>query len=465
MFKEKQATLHRWPRTRLYQRSTSRCARVTAVLCLVLGTFHWISVIHSHRKALVAKFNPTIFTHLTPWDSSTIADTHWRWNETQDFTWGLYSRREIWANRHEWKRLGSGSEGETFTYNGTVIKVYKTAKFPFRNCVPDAPSGLRWPTEIEASLLLGGMAGDKNRRDGEFLPVTDYFMSPPEEGEARWHFLTPFLASGSLVRLAEHLHHSGHAYTAHDLDTIYRPSLERLFEALDRMHNRHGLCHDDVKPDNIFLSGKGSLREADETLDVTKDWMLADLGNAREPHHQYHSSILWSRLNNNLPDCRINDVVRLVKSYMLFLRAAVEDGGAFDEQFFQGREPWARLFWSIVNGVNSDTVSAVSARVLSMALDPSLEDPNDTLVHGRDPQGLWNPVKRLLMSREEVISRGVDDQLRIRLVYHDGHYHPDPAQSEQRHGSRSGWLWQRIYEFWDHILYGVGSVYYKIRGR
>ncbi|KAJ3457620.1 hypothetical protein MRS44_014761 [Fusarium solani] len=51
------------------------------------------------------------------------------------------------------------------------------------------------------------------------------------------------------------------------------------------------------------------------------------------------------------------------------------------------------------------------------------------------------------------------------LVYHDGHYHPAPAQSEQRHGSRSGGLWQRTYEFWDHILYGVGSVYYKIRGR
>ncbi|EEU42081.1 uncharacterized protein NECHADRAFT_101921 [Fusarium vanettenii 77-13-4] len=413
MFKEKQANLHRWPRTRLYQRSTSRWARVTAVLCLVLGAFHWISVIHTHRKALIAKFSPTIFTHLTPWDSSTLADTHWRWNETGDFAWGSYSRREIWANRHEWKRLGSGSEGEAFTYNGTVIKVYKEAKFPFRNCVPDAPLELRWPTEIEASLLLGGMAGDESQRDGEFLPVTDYFMSPSEEGEARWHFLTPFLASGSLVRLAGHLHHSGHAYTARDLDILYRPSLERLFEALDRMHNRHGLCHDDIKPDNIFLSGKGSLGKVDETLDMTKDWILADLGNAREPDHPYHSSILWSRLNNNLSNCRVNDVVRLVKSYVLFLRAAVDDGGAFDQQFFQGREPWAKLFWTIVDGVNSDAVSAVSARVVSTALDPSLEDHNDTLVHGRDPQGVWNPVKRLLMSRDEVISRAVDDQLRI----------------------------------------------------
>ncbi|KAJ3457621.1 hypothetical protein MRS44_014762 [Fusarium solani] len=258
-------------------------------------------------------------------------------------------------------------------------------------------------------VVIGGMADDESQRDGEFLPVTDYFMSPPEESEARWHFLTPFVASGSLVRLAEHLHHSGHAYTARDLDILYRPSLERLFEALDRMHNRHGLCHDDIKPDNIFLSGKRSLGE----VDVTKDWILADLGNAREPDHPYHSSILWSRLNNNLPNCRVNDVVRLVKSYVLFLRAAVDDGGAFDKQFFEGRESWAKLFWTIVDGVNSDAVSAVSARVLSMALDPSLEDHNDTLAHGRDPQGVWNPVKRLLMSRDEVISRGVDDQLRI----------------------------------------------------
>ncbi|KAM0429599.1 hypothetical protein ACHAPT_006199 [Fusarium lateritium] len=413
MFKEKLATLHRWPRTRLYQRSSSRWVRVTAVLCLVLGAFHWISVIHTHRQALVAKFSPTIFKHLTPRDSVTLADTHWRWNETEDFAWGSYSRREIWTNRHEWKRLGSGSEGETFTYNGTVIKVYKTAKFPFRNCVPGGPLGLRWPTEIEASLLLGGMADDESRGDDEFLPVTDYFMSPPSEDGARWHFLTPFLASGSLVRLAEHLHHSGHAYTARDLDILYRPSLERLLDALDRMHNRHGLCHDDIKPDNIFLSGRGSLGEVDETLDVTKGWILADLGNAREPDHPYHSSILWSRLNNNLSNCRANDVVRLVKSYVLFLRAAVDDGGAFDEQLFEGREPWAKLFWNTVDTVNSDVVSAVSARVLSMALDPSLEGQNDALVHGREPPGVWNPVKRLLMSREEVISRGADDALRI----------------------------------------------------
>ncbi|KAM5356517.1 hypothetical protein ACJ41O_003163 [Fusarium nematophilum] len=64
------------------------------------------------------------------------------------------------------------------------------------------------------------------------------------------------------------------------------------------------------------------------------------------------------------------------------------------------------------------------------------------------------------------------------LVYHDGHYHhhapvqhPEHRHPEHRHDGANRHehhqrgLWQKTFELWDHVLYGVGSVYYKIRGR
>lgn len=51
------------------------------------------------------------------------------------------------------------------------------------------------------------------------------------------------------------------------------------------------------------------------------------------------------------------------------------------------------------------------------------------------------------------------------LVYHDGHYHRAPARHAREHLHHQGGLWQKTYEVWDHVLYGIGSVYYKILGR
>ncbi|KAM5356516.1 hypothetical protein ACJ41O_003162 [Fusarium nematophilum] len=360
---------------------------------------------------LADKFSPTIFTHLTTQDKSVLSSTRWKWEEPSKQGMGpAYSRSHIWANRREWKRLGSGAEGDAFTYNGTVIKVYKSGRFPFRNCLPGAEPELRWPTEIGASLLLGGMVGGQVERDENFLPVTDYFLPPQNEGgPPRWHFVTPFLPSGDLGKLAKHLRRSERVYTAHDLDALFRPSMERLLDGLDRMHNRYELCHDDIKPDNIFLS---STKPLSEGTDGMKNWILADLGNVREPTHIYHSSTRWSRANN-LPDCRVNDVLRLVKTYLLFLRGAVDDVAAFDRQFFEGNEPWARLLWSVADKIHRrEFVSAVSVQTLSKTLDPSLEEC-DALPHGRYPPGLWNPFKRLFMSRQFVVAQGVSHELRV----------------------------------------------------
>ncbi|KAF4462283.1 hypothetical protein FALBO_10915 [Fusarium albosuccineum] len=50
------------------------------------------------------------------------------------------------------------------------------------------------------------------------------------------------------------------------------------------------------------------------------------------------------------------------------------------------------------------------------------------------------------------------------LVYHDGHYHRVSAErpgrrhdDANRHQQHSGGLWQKTYELWDHVLYGVAS--------
>ncbi|KAL3953411.1 hypothetical protein ACCO45_013354 [Purpureocillium lilacinum] len=58
-----------------------------------------------------------------------------------------------------------------------------------------------------------------------------------------------------------------------------------------------------------------------------------------------------------------------------------------------------------------------------------------------------------------------------RLYYHDGHYHPESRlgdrrrESRDRQGQPDGNLWHKTYQIWDQVLYGVGSFYYKIRGR
>ncbi|KAH6994986.1 hypothetical protein EDB80DRAFT_728396 [Ilyonectria destructans] len=406
------------PWTTLHQSRNIRWIKVAIALTLILSSLHGVSLVKTHRKALVDKFTPTTFDHLTAQEEMNLEGTRWKWEDSakREIGSALYSRDDIWAHRHEWKRLGAGFEGVVFTHNGTVIKVYKKAHHPFRNCVPGAPPETRWPTEIAASLLLGGMADPQpHQQDMEFLPVTDYFMSPAAQGELpRWHFLTQLLPSGNLMKLAKHLRNSEHTYTAHELDLVCRPSLERLLQALTRMHSQYNLCHDDIKPDNIWLSGAKDLSFVGDDLEGAKHWILADLGNVREPSHPYHSSILWSRLNNNLPDCRMNDVLRLLKSYLLFLRASVDDTAAFDTRFFQANEAWAQLYWSTLDAVQAHRlVSASSVQTLSNDLDPTARQLQDPSVSGRDPPGLWNALYKLFLSRENLVGRATRDELKM----------------------------------------------------
>jgi hypothetical protein len=274
---------------------------------------------------------------------------------------------------------------------------------------------LRWPTEISASLILGGRSAGKERvsADAAFLPVVDYFLAPELVGqEPQWHFLTPFLTSGGLPKLAKRLHQEDRAYTAQELDTIFRPSLERLLGGLDEMHTGHELCHDDVKLDNIFVDAPTAHVEGIEG-DIaaphpnrTTHWLLGDLGNVREIDHPYHSSLLWLASRKNLPDCRANDVVRLLKVYMQFLRQSVHDKALFDRELFRGAEPWSALFWSVWEAphVEGGALSATKALDMSQTRHNPLGQPGNGVLRVREVPGLDNTLYRIVLGENRILS-------------------------------------------------------------
>lgn len=74
--------------------------------------------------------------------------------------------------------------------------------------------------------------------------------------------------------------------------------------------------------------------------------MLGDLGSVREFQHPWHRTYSWTR-QNQLPDCKANDVKRLLKSYLSFLRAVAHDVDAFDQQFWKGVTAWSRMYWEL----------------------------------------------------------------------------------------------------------------------
>lgn len=411
MFKPKAWSKSPW--TRMHKPRSRRWWRTLAVLLNVLIAHRLLSSVLAHRRGLREKFTATTYNHITRHDEDNLANIRWNWKlSVKNTQQAAYSREDLWMSRREWKWLASGAEGDAYTYNGTVIKVYKGTSFPPRNCVPDVYPELRWPTEISASILLGGMAESQMEEDAGFLPVTDYFLSPAtDEDHPAWHFVTPLMPSGSLKKLAGHLRTQKHPYTARELDFIFRPSIEKLMQTLAQMHTQFDLCHDDIKLDNIFLASPSSLDEIGEDLDRARHWILADLGNVRESSHPYHSSILWTVLSNNLPDCRANDVIRLLKSYMMFLGASVDDVTAFNEQFLEGRESWSRLFWKFWDDVQSGkSISAEAVGSFSIHNDPSSFEMG-CMASERDALGLSSPLYRLSLSREGTMAKAVTNVL------------------------------------------------------
>jgi len=248
------------------------------------------------------------------------------------------------SNRDSWRVLGSGWEGSTFIYDDVVIKTFNAGQSPFRNCAPfEHSSHSKWPTEIPASLYFGGTTAAPNWNNNDsshndtvayagFLPVKAFFLAPAPEDSTntpQWHLVTPLLRQGNIKALARRNRDDNPVKMPAEIDTLYRPKFNRLLQSLQSMHEA-GFCHDDMKPSNIFVEDDGN-------------WILGDLGNVRHISHSYHSSRIWQD-NEQLLDCRANDAIRALKSYMSFLRTASMDKHGFDLDFVHGSTSYGQLF-------------------------------------------------------------------------------------------------------------------------
>jgi hypothetical protein len=283
------------------------------------------------RQSLTAKYSPTNFnTH--------SADLHPRLSRPNDKD--SQFQDELVENRATWKALGKGCEGKVFAYKDSVIKTFTPGHSPFRNCAPDATA--KWPTEIPASLRFGGSAKpvdvsdtgsghDTNTSYDGFLPVKAYFMASTTPGEpAEWHLVTPLLKGSNLNTLAKQLSANETPKSFREVDALYRPAFNRLLKSMGNLHAT-GYCHDDIKPANIFVQDDSH-------------WVLGDLGNLREVSHPFHASKMWKD-NAQLEDCRANDVVRALQSYLQFVQSSASNPDEFNAAFYEGEEPVSRLFW------------------------------------------------------------------------------------------------------------------------
>ncbi|KAF2819182.1 hypothetical protein CC86DRAFT_147673 [Ophiobolus disseminans] len=356
-----------------------------AVILFIAVLLHQHHLFSVSRQSLAAKYSPTKF-YDAPNALPVRLDEEF---EVQD---------ELTFKREAWRVLGEGWEGKVFAYNDSVIKTFTPGRSPFRNCAPGS-TGEKWPTEIAASLRFGGsytnIGGDggSNTTLEGFLPVKAYFktsVSPSKPPE--WHLVTPLLSGGNLNTLAKSLTTDQKPHTFREVDFRYRPVFNTLLSNLHRLHTI-GYCHDDIKPANIFIQ--------DST-----HWVLGDLGNVRHITHPYHSSRLWSD-NQQLPDCRANDAVRALKSYVKFVQMSASDGEELNEEFFKRREPLSRLFWT--SAARAHDLSAARIVELSRAEHPTSEVGD----HVFGPTRSFSVLE--LFSKRLVLQRAVDRAIQTRM--------------------------------------------------
>ncbi|KXJ88696.1 hypothetical protein Micbo1qcDRAFT_166139 [Microdochium bolleyi] len=344
--------------------------RALLVACLAVTALYTLYHHCLARHDLWAKYSPTRFDKRFDAAADAIARHNWA------LSLDTHESRPVLDHQDQWRRLGGGFEGDVFRLNGSVIKTFNVRRSPLRNCVPGAALETRWPAEIPASVLLGGMRDDLRDED-DFLPVKDYFLtSPTNHAKASWHLVMPHLEGGSLLHLADRLRALGFGYR--QLDAMFRPSLNRLLAALDKVHNQYSLCHDDIKPENIFVA---SFSQA-STPQTDTHWLLGDLGSVRSWVNPYHASRLWQRESGQLADCRTNDAIRLVKTYVMFLRVSVADTAPFDDAFWAGGEPWSHLYWWATRGPVPGSIAASSLREKSLEVAPRGVDEYHEQEHG-----------------------------------------------------------------------------------
>ncbi|KAH4000512.1 hypothetical protein HBI70_121880 [Parastagonospora nodorum] len=357
-----------------------------AFVLLVTAFCHQQHLFFVSRQSLAAKYSATEFEVARP-------ELHPRFERPDDED--AEFQDDLIANRDDWTVLGEGWEGKVFAYKDSVIKTFTPGRSPFRNCASGATNE-RWPTEIAASLRFGGFDQEVNNGDAGnttfegFLPVRAYFkaaLSPAEDPE--WHLVTPLVEDGNLKDLAKRLSREVEDNSVREIDAHYRPAFERLLQNLQTLHEAR-YCHDDIKPANIFIQ--------EDT-----NWLLGDLGNVRHISHAYHSSRLWQD-NNQLKDCRANDIMRALKSYLQFIRAASPNQQQFDVDFLERREPLSRLFWTASAG--APKMSAAKLQHLS-----AVEYPHRAPV----PQSDEQTSEILKLFRHWSLRKAVDHALETRI--------------------------------------------------
>jgi len=350
MLPSKQHLYDRYPR-KTQVRSTYRLKRaVIHRLALIVGICCTVQFLKLHvlaRQSLEAKYTTTTFS-----DAVELLN---RYDSILDGDFAA-NRSALIGAKASWRPLGSGCEGSTFTWDQHVIKTFKPKGSPLRNCLPPelagelqsdgrqtCSPGTRWPTEIPASLAMGTIQG--------FLPVGDiFYSSTSSEQEAQWHLVTPLMEGGTLQTLAKTIarNQTDTELAIRTLDVRFRPRFDELLGALQVLHKK-GLCHDDLKLDNVFV--------AQPSMEHDGEWLLGDLGNVRELSHPYHASRIWTHSNKQLPDCRANDALRATKTYLQFLRHAVSSSrstrSGFDKALLEAREPWTRILWR-ANGAGNN---------------------------------------------------------------------------------------------------------------
>lgn len=346
-----------------------------------------------YRNALREKYSPTRF-------ASDIEQTPYS-QPSDDVNTSF--RDELLASQHDWKILGSGCEGTTYSYNDVVIKTFIPSQSPFRNCIPDRAK-TRWPTEIPASLHFGNHMSDENTNHSSvssgatpegFLPVKAYFLANSSTSLPEWHLVTPLLRQGNLDNLARRIREDDEPRSFRELDAQYRATFHQLLQILGNMH-RAGFCHDDIKPNNVFI-------------DDNSQWVLGDLGNLRHVSHPYHSSRIWTD-NRQILDCRANDAIRALKSYLQFLRAAATDTDTFDAELFLRKESFSELFWDVI--ARSTVMSADALRQESSAQNLSQRPYAGVDIIDEHP--ISGGMARVFsFGRRRTLSKRVDRVLRI----------------------------------------------------
>ncbi|KAH7087437.1 hypothetical protein FB567DRAFT_345838 [Paraphoma chrysanthemicola] len=327
--------------------------RVALITFLAIFSYQQY-LFHIYRQALAEKYSSTEF------GTTDCSSCQQNWSLETDTNFQL----DLLRNRDKWTVLGEGWEGKVFLYGDYVIKTFTPGRSPLRNCAPGLSD--TWPTEIAASQWFNPcylQPDDQNRNQSRgnsivepaigtalngLVPVKAYFRAPtPHSAIPEWHLVTHFVKDGSLTSLSRTIGQNCGTRTYQQLDAEYRTIFESMVNNLGKLHQA-GFCHDDIKPGNIFVNGS--------------NWLLGDLGNLRHVAHPYHFSRIW-RENEQLEDCRANDIMRALKSYIQFIRDSAADSSDFDEDFIAGQEPIPRLFRSATRTVNE--LSATELQHLS----------------------------------------------------------------------------------------------------